>query len=70
MVVLEQENDQEDDQDQYENATTDVHVQPPWSQERVLNTRSAEKITQPCGNVHLEAVQRRNPRTAPVVERS
>ena len=43
-VVLEKENDQQDDQDQQENATTDVHLQPPWSQVPRLDTRSVQEI--------------------------
>jgi hypothetical protein len=31
-VALEKEDDQKDDQNQQQNATTDVHLQPPWSQ--------------------------------------
>jgi hypothetical protein len=44
-VALEKEDDQKDDQDQQKNATTDIHLQPPWSQVTRLDTRSAEEAT-------------------------
>jgi hypothetical protein len=40
-VALEKENDQQDDHDQQKNATTDVHLQPPWSQVPRVVTHSA-----------------------------
>jgi hypothetical protein len=46
-VALEKENDQQDDHDQQENATTDVHLQPPWSQVPRLVTRYARLKTGP-----------------------
>jgi hypothetical protein len=42
-VALEKENDQKDDQDQQQYATTDVHLQPPWSQVIRPDTHSVEE---------------------------
>jgi hypothetical protein len=49
---LEKENDQKDDQDQQENATTDIHLQPPWSQVIRVDTRFAEEINPIHVRVH------------------
>ena len=51
-VALEKENDQKDDQDQQQNATTDIHLQPPWSQVIRLDTRFAEEINPTHVRVH------------------
>jgi hypothetical protein len=50
--ALEKEDDQKDDQDQQQNATTDIHLQPPWSQVIRLDTRFAEEINPINVRVH------------------
>jgi hypothetical protein len=51
-VALEKENDQKDDQDEKQNATTDIHLQPPWSRVIRLDTRFAEEINPIHVRVH------------------